>query len=151
MVLLFLLRVLSLYLEDSLMDITLADAWLMTVLWEEDSKLAWLAGYQCLSLHARIQGAILSLVVFHFREILHWRISIGFLCIHRNLNINHLAMCLDGSFFLGLAMSDSDIHKEIITLDRMLAGLQLSEIILVDKLHYFCEEWIKRNIFLQIV
>jgi hypothetical protein len=30
MVLLFLLRVLSLYLEDSLMDITLADAWLMT-------------------------------------------------------------------------------------------------------------------------
>ena len=60
-------------------------------------------------------------------------------------------MCLDGSFFLGLAVNYSDIHKEIITLDRMLAGLQLSEIILVNKLHYFCEEWIKRNIFLQIV
>ena len=118
------------------MDITLADAWLMTVLWEEDSKLAWLAGYQCLSLHTRIQGTILSLVVFHFREILYRRISIGFLCVERNLNINHLAMSLDGSLFFGLSVSYSDIYKEIITQDRMLAGLQLSEISLVDKLHY---------------
>ena len=123
----------------------------MTVLWEEDGKLAWLAGYQCLRLHSWIQGAILCLVVLHLWQVLHWRVAVGLLCVQRNLDVDHLAVSLDGSLFLCLAVSHGNVYEEIVALDRVLACLQLSEIILLDKFHYFCEEWIERNVFLQIV
>ena len=85
----FILKISSLILnlEDSLVDITTTDAWLMTVLWPENGKLTWLAGNERLRFHTRILGYILSLVIFHFRKISKRSIAISLLVVKRNLNI----------------------------------------------------------------
>ena len=149
----FILKISSLILnlEDSLVDITTTDAWLMTILWPEDSKLTWLAGNERLRFHTRILGYILSLVIFHFRKISKRSIAISLLVVKRNLNINHLAMCFKNSIFLAFSVSCRYINKEVTLLDKMLTVLQFREVIIFDKLHYISEERIERNIFLQIV
>ena len=131
--------------------ITIADTWLMTILWPEDGKLTWLASNERLCLHTRIFGDILSLVVLNLRKVLQRSISVGFLIIKWNLDIDHLAMSLDNSILLVLTLSLSNIQKKVGALNRMLTCFKLSEIILLNKLHHFREEWIERNISLQIV
>ena len=68
-------------LEDSLVDITVTDAWLMTVLWPENGKLTWLAGNERLRLHTRILGHILCFVIFHFRKISKRSIAISLIVV----------------------------------------------------------------------
>ena len=111
---------LSLDLEDSLVDGALADTWLMTVLWPEDGKLTRLAGNERLRLHARILGNILCLVILYLWKVLQRSISVGFLIIKWNLDIDHLAMSLDNSILLVLTLSLSNIQKKVGALNRSL-------------------------------
>ena len=111
--------ILSLDLEDGLANGALADTWLMTILWPEDGKLTWLASNERLCLHTRILGDILSLVVLYLRKVLQRSISVGFLVIKWNLNINHLAMSLDNGILLFLTLSLSDIQEKVCALNRI--------------------------------
>ena len=145
------LRHLSLNLENRLVDVACTDARLVSILRCEERKLAWLASNVGRCHSSRILGDVFCLIVLGIRQILQRKPTIGFLIVQRNLNIEHLLMCLKRSLLRGLTMGCCDVHKQVITTDEMLTIFKLIKVVLFQELRYLCEERIKRNILLQIV
>ena len=122
----------------------------MTVLWEEDSKLTWVALNVGLCLYF-VLGDVLLVVIFQFGKVAKRGIAVNLGSIERYLDVNHSAMSLHLSLFLRLGLRCSDVYKEVLVLDEVLTFLELVKVVVLDKLNHVSKQRIESYIKFQIL
>ena len=106
----------------------------MSVLWEEDGKHARSAGDILLGCHTGQLGDVLLGIVFALGQFFTRSVSIGLAAREWNLDVDHLVMSFEHSLLL--ALSHGNIHKEVVTLNHVLALGESVEVVIGDKCQY---------------
>ena len=122
----------------------------MTVLGEEDDKLAWLEGNESTDGKAIRLGKVAILVEGERGKVIYGHKAVGLGDVERQLDIHHPAMILHGSLLPTLPEVVLHIDIETIAMDGMTAIGQGPQVVLLKKSHHVGKERVEGHIAGQI-